>query len=124
MTNIDFAKENEEFAEDIISEFESQSNWVVTVRFYSLVHYVEERLDSHNYNSENHTDRKSNIRSCKYVDNAVRAKYRLLEDLSRDARYECIRMDGDDVNKSEKVLQEGKELLGFDSGNTSHKYSV
>ena len=91
LNDIDFAKENEEFAEDIASEFSNQGNWIVIVRFYSLVHYVEERLASYDHESESHSERKNNIRKCNFVDNAVRAKYRLLEDLSRDARYECIR---------------------------------
>ena len=124
MNNIDFAEENETFAEEIMSQFEDKTNWVVTVRFYSLVHYVEERLTDYSYNSNNHSDRKDNIRDCQYIDNSVRRKYRLLEDLSRDARYECIRMNDDDVTKSGEVLEEGKNLLGFSSGSSSTKYSV
>ena len=33
LNDIDFAKENEEFAEDIASEFSNQGNWIVIVRF-------------------------------------------------------------------------------------------
>ena len=33
-------------------------------------------------------------------------------------------VSANDVDKSGEVLQEGKDLLGFGSGNTSHKYSV
>lgn len=122
--HVEFARENEEFADDIQSEFEDKNNWIVTVRFYSFIHYVEERLRSYEYDSRSHDMRKENIRNCKYIDNKVRNLYRRFEDVSRDARYECVRMDEEDVEMSEETLREGKEILGFDDDDTSHKYSV
>lgn len=125
MSNVDFARENENFAQEILSELEDRKNWVVTVRFYSLLHYVEERLQAHGYNSRSHEKRKDNIRDCRHVDNKVRKLYRRLEDVSRDARYECIRMGDDDVRKSEETLEEGKRILGFSAGSGgTHKYST
>lgn len=124
MSNVEFARNNEDFAGEVYQQHENQNNWVVTIRFYSLLHYVEQKLQSHNYNSETHGDRKENIRNCKHVDNRVRNLYRRLEDISRDARYECIEMQEQDVEMSEETLNEAKEVLGFTSGGGSTKYST
>lgn len=121
MTNVEFARENENFAE-IIDDNHDRNNWVVTVRFYSLLHYIEERLDACGYNSRSHKDREDNILNCKTVDNQIYNLYRFLQDLSRDARYECVRMGEDEVEKSREKLNEGKEILGFSQGDGSAKY--
>lgn len=123
MTNVEFARENEEFADDI-QESRDRNNWVVTIRFYSLLHYIEGQLDACGYDSINHDDREDNILNCKMMDNQVYKLYKFFRDTSRDARYECIRMTEEDVTESEEKLEKGKELLGFDSGGGSTKYST
>lgn len=126
MENVDFARNNEEFAENIASDYPGQQNWVVTVRFYSYLHYVEERLQSCGYSSDTHKDRKENIRNCNAVDNKARKIYRFLEDISRDARYECHRMTEQEANKAKEKLEEGKDILGYSAGgaDTDTKYST
>lgn len=124
ITHREFAEENEEFAIDISSGFEDKSNWIITIRFYSLIHYVEERLKSYGYDSRSHDGRKDNIRNCRYIDNKMRKLYRRLEDISRDARYECIRMDEEDVEKSRETLEEGKEILGLNEDDSDYKYNT
>lgn len=124
MENVEFARENEDFADDLDLSENPSKNWVVIVRFYSYLHYVEEYLQMYNYNSRSHNDRRENIRNCPHIDNKARKIYRLLEDISRDARYECIRMTEDDVQKSKENLDEGKDVLGFSGGATNHKYST
>lgn len=126
MDNIELARNNEDFADDVLSDYNNQNNWVITIRFYSFLHYVEERLNSHGYSSNSHKDRKNNIRNCRPIDDKVRKIYRFLEDISRDARYECIHMTKEDVEKSGEKLEEGKNILGFHSGdsNTTTKYST
>lgn len=125
MENVDFARESEQFAEDLIDDFEERKNWIVTIRFYSLLHFIEERLQHHGFSSRSHDDRKENIRSCKHTDNRLRTLYRRLEDTSRDARYECIRMTGEDVRMSAETLEEGKRILGYtENGGGETKYSV
>ena len=123
ISNVDFARENEEFADDI-EENRERNNWVVTVRFYSLLHYIEERLQRCGYNSRSHADREDKILRCNSMDNDVYDLYRFLQDMSRDARYECIRMGDDDVAMSHEKLEEGKAMLGFIHGGGSTKYSV
>lgn len=125
MDNVDFAENNEVFSDEILSDYPDQKNWIVTIRFYSFLHYVEEKLKIHGYTSNNHDNRKDNIRNCPHVDNRARTIYRLLEDISRDARYECIEMTEEDVEKSETKLEEGKDVLGFVGGSgSSTKYST
>jgi GTP cyclohydrolase FolE2 len=124
MSNVEFAKENETFAEDIGEHYDNKNNWIVTVRFYSLVHYVEETLSSHGYTSRSHDDREDNILNCRYVDDKVRKLYRRLYDVSRDARYECVRLNDEDVKMSKETLEEGKNILGYSDGGSTHKYSV
>ena len=129
--HVDLAEDNERFADLIRTQLSSegfdvdnQNDWIVTVRFYSLLHYVEKRLQDYGYSSRSHDGRKENVLECRYIDNKVRKLYRRLEDVSRDARYECIRTSDEDVTKSESTLQEGKDVLGFNSGSSSHKYST
>lgn len=124
MDNIDFAQNNEVFSDTILEDHPDQKNWVVTIRFYSYIHYVEEKLKMHGYSSTSHDNRKDNIRNCAQVDNRARSIYRKLEDISRDARYECIKMTDDDVEESESKLEEGKNVLGFVNGGDSTKYTI
>jgi hypothetical protein len=126
MENIEFARNNENFAADILSEHSDQKNWVVTIRFYSYIHYVEERLESHDYTSNSHNDRKDNILQCRSVSDKAWRIYRALEDISRDARYECIKMTREDVERAEEKLEEGKEVLGFSNAGSDNdtKYSI
>jgi len=126
MSNAAFARNNENFAVDILDDYPSQKNWVVTVRFYSFIHYAEEILTSHDYSSNRHAERKENLRACNHIPNEAYRIYRFLEDLSRDARYECISMTDKDVEKAEEKLEKGKEVLGFPDGGSdqSVKYST
>lgn len=124
MSNVDFARENEEFAMNLADTFSNQNNWVVTVRFYSLLHYIEEILQNQGYNSSHHGDRKRNILQCPHTDDKLHRLYRRLEDASKDARYRCIRLSDDDVKVSEETLEEGKDILGFHGGSTTTKYST
>ena len=124
MRNVEFARENEGFADEIEGSFENRENWTVTIRFYSLLHYIEETLSSHGYNSRSHDDREENILNCRYVDNRVRKLYRRLYDVSRDARYECVRLNNEDLRMSKETLEEGKEILGYSDDDSTHKYSV
>lgn len=123
MTHVEFARENEDFADNIDSDYDKKGNWVITIRFYSIPHYIEERLEDLGFNSRTHSDRKQNIREST-LDNRLRSCYRMLEDLSRDARYECIRMGEDEIDRSEEVLKEAKDILGFGSDTSSAKYSI
>lgn len=129
--HIDLAEDNERFADLIRThlcnddfDVDNQNDWIVTARFYSLLHYVEKRLQDYGYSSRSHGGRKENILECPYIDNKVRRLYRRLEDVSRDARYECIPTSDEDVTKSESTLQEGKDVLGFSRSSSGHKYST
>lgn len=120
--HVEFAQLSEDFVEELQNEFEDRRNWMVTIHFYSLLHYVEERLSTYGYDSNRHHIRKENIRKCKQIDNRVRTLYRRLEDLSRDARYELVEMEESDVEKSKETLEEGKEILGFSNSGDTYKY--
>lgn len=123
-SHISGARENEQFADSLNPSEDNHRNWIVIVRFYSFLHYVEERLESEGYNSKKHAERMENIRRCPSIDNKAYNIYRTLYDLSRDSRYECIRMGDSEVNESENRLEDGKEVLGFTNNGSSHKYST
>lgn len=123
-SHISGARENEELADSLDSSEPENRNWIVTIRFYSYVHYIEEILESHDFSSNTHKERKDNIKECNGMDRTAYKIYRFLEDLSRDARYECIRMDEDDLTVSERKLDTGKETLGIVGGGGSTKYSI
>jgi len=124
--HVEFARLNEGFASDLYDDpnYQDRKNWMVTVRFYSLLHYVEQRLVMEGYDSKSHHDRKENIRECASVENVIYNRYRELEDLSRDARYECHWMTDEDVQRAGRVLERAKDELGFGSGSGSAKYEI
>ena len=124
--NVTFARESENLTEEMNCSLENKikNNWIVTVRFYTYLHYVEQRLQEYDYTSRSHNNRKENIRNCKQIDNKARKLYRRLEDMSRDARYECVEMSDEDVKESLSTLEEGKQVLNFHAGDGSHKYNT
>lgn len=124
MTHVEFARNNEELSEDFHDSFPEQNNWVVTLYFYSYLHYVEEVLTQHGYRSSSHNEREDNISECSYIDRQCYKIYRSLYDTSRDARYECIKIDEDSVDKCRERMLDGKEALGFSEGGGSTKYST
>lgn len=124
MSHADFARNNDDFAEDLRGDYPDQNNWVVTVHFYSFLHYVEERLKSYDFSASKHSDREKNIRDCRYIDNRAYNIYRTLYDISRDARYECHEIESDTVEDCRDKLEEGKEVLGYSAGGSTTKYSI
>ena len=118
------ARENEQFAASLDKSQDAQRNWIVTIRFYSLLHYVEERLEAENYGANTHRDRRNNIKKCPALDDKIYIIYRFLEDLSRDSRYRCIRMDDEEVDEAEKRLENAKEIMGFSHDSETTKYST
>ncbi|WP_128904790.1 hypothetical protein [Halorubrum amylolyticum] len=123
-SHISGARENEELADSLDSSEPENRNWIVTIRFYSYVHYIEEILESYNYSSNTHKERKDNIERCNGIDRTAYKIYRFLEDISRDARYECIRMGESELTKTEEKLSRGKEALGIVGSGGDHKYST
>lgn len=123
-SNASGARENEEFADELNPNEGVERNWIVTIRFYSLLHYTEEILKREGYNSQSHDERENNILSCRKTDNTVYKAYRKLLDLSRDARYECLRMGQPELQESEDTLEDGKQALGFQTNGGSTKYST
>lgn len=118
------ARENEEFADTLDPSEKIHKNWIVIVRFYSYLHFVEERLQMEGYESDRHKERMENIRRCPSIDDKAYNIYRTLYDLSRDARYECLRMGDDEIDESESRLENGKQILGFTAEGGDTKYSI
>ena len=124
-SNVEVARENEELAASMDPSRGDHRNWIVTIRFYSFLHYTEQRLTAEKYDSDNHKERMDNIQRCPALEDYLYNIYRSLYDLSRDSRYECERMNEEEVTKSEERLERGKELLGFNqTSGSSHKYST
>jgi len=124
MSHVEFARNSEELSEGFQEEFPSENNWTVTIQFYSYLHYVEQILQQHGYQSRRHKDREENIKDCKYTDIKAYKIYRFLYDTSRDARYECIEIDDESVEECREKLETGKEVLGFSDGKGTTKYST
>lgn len=124
MEHVEFARNNEEFSEDVRDDYPEQNNWVVTIQFYSFLHYVEERLRTYGYAPTSHDERQEDIMSCRHIDRQAYKIYRSLYDTSRDARYECVRIEDDEVGECRDRLEEGKNILGYSGGGGSTKYST
>lgn len=125
LSHVEAAGENEALAASLDRAVGAHRNWIVTIRFYALLHYVDARLIEYGYKPEKHHERGDAIRDCDYLDAALYKVYRMLYDLSEDARYKCVRMSTEDVRVSNRQLERGKKLAGFDHGDDgTTKYSV
>jgi len=124
MSHVEFARNNEDLAEDFRDTFSNQNNWVVIMHFYSYLHYAEEVLERCGYSQKSHKERKNNLDDCSQIDRKGYKIYRFLYDTSRDARYECLEIEDESVDTCREKLMEGKEILGFTTGGGSTKYNV
>jgi hypothetical protein len=107
------AKKNEELADLLNKTYSNYSDWVVIVRFYSALQYVEHELMSHGMSAGSHEDRQNKISNCGAMDRSVYKRYRYLQDLSEKARYYCKKFDRSAVTQSESILIEIKVKLNF-----------
>lgn len=107
------AQKNETLAERLDTQFNQYEDWVVTTMFYSALHYVECELTKHGMSASNHGERQRKINQCKQIPGDVYRLYRTLEDLSRDARYECVSISAIDVLESHTKLDRIKDFLGY-----------
>jgi len=80
------AKSNLQFMETVSSQF---PDWAITSRYYAAVHLVRACLASRGaYATNTHMDVRELLERTGF-DRKVLLEYRILESLSRTARYEC-----------------------------------
>lgn len=110
----DKAQENEELANNLESDtnYSDINDWIVTILFYTAVHFVEAELADINIHSNDHQDRRENIGrhlSSLYSD------YKTLKQRSENARYQCKIMTSRLLSDSKDDLNSIKSSLGIDS---------
>ena len=98
------AMHNKNFFEDIIGDNSEYYDWSATVIFYCAVHLVEAYFAEKNVHHFSHSDRKDDI----YLDaslNKIKLPYKQLESLSRSARYDCVIISKDQIDKTKSYLE-------------------
>jgi hypothetical protein len=84
------ARNNKEFADSIKLENSTRVGWVLTVLFYSALHYIEAYNAQFNYHCRNHQDLHDNIVRNPVL-TAISYDYSDLETFSWNARYRAVR---------------------------------
>lgn len=107
------AQKNEEFSEKIKINHQDYEDWLITVRFYSFVHYIQCRIAQEGKSTYSHKQRKKQIKNLPNIPIILYKTYRRFEDLSRDVRYDCISVKKSDIEDSKKWLKKAKKNLGF-----------
>ncbi len=91
------ARHNREVLQQLQRSGSTFSDWQITVAFYVALHRVDAHLASYREHPKSHEDRIRIIRGMRQFKGAIYNSYRELEDLSRQARYDCVQWDQDDV---------------------------
>lgn len=97
-------KKNKELAFSDVMCNQINNDWKVTILFYAALH----KLDSHYaslYHPKSHKERKNFLYSTKKYNDVI-DEYEYLEELSRNARYSCIKV-------KKKEIEEAEELLSY-----------
>lgn len=124
LSNVDIARENEQVADYLDEGTGSHRNWIVTINFYSVLHYVEQVLQDEGFSSVDHDDREDNILRCQRLEDEQFTIYKNLRTLSSLSRYECYRMGQEELEVAERALERTKEITAFDMGGGSSKYDI
>jgi hypothetical protein len=101
--HLDKAKANERFAASLDMSDPVHAEWDLTVIFYVAVHIVQAYFSTLGLSYTTHTNRASAI----YKDKKIRGvydDYRELENMSREARYECSHFDAGHVTYAMQCL--------------------
>ena len=90
--------------EAVLAELEATAHygWGMVLRFYVALHYVEAVLQTKIPRRRNHETRRYDMARVAETA-AIIADYRILETLSREARYECTPFTPKDLTHYEPV---------------------
>lgn len=82
------AKNNRQFAKELLAGYPALADWAVTAIFYAALHHVDARLaQAAGRHPKSHTERKLLVRQHA---GAIYEKFRLLYERSREARYDMV----------------------------------
>ena len=81
----------------------AHKDWAVTVYFYSALHYVQALLAVHKNVCENQDERNAAMYATPQL-RKVQLEYRLLQSLSRQARYDALPIGATEVAKAEEFF--------------------
>ena len=94
---------NKSFLDNGFTDKNQYSDWAVTVTFYCGVHLVEAMLAKFGRNSEDHSDRRDNLKIIP-TRNDFQDEYLDLYNLSRQARYDCINIGREQIFSAQSDL--------------------
>lgn len=101
------AEHNEEFVQKIPT---SCQDWAVAGTFYAALHYVDAYLSLKNLHPTAHPLRSRFVASIHDL-RVIYPDYRILEDVSRDARYHCTPITDSHLTSATQLLQKIKKQI-------------
>lgn len=96
--HISKAEHNEKLASTLSQT--AYLDWAVTVIFYAALHYVDAILAASVVHPETHSERNDAIGTNATL-MTIRAEYRILETLSRNARYRSMKINPEDLQQAQ-----------------------
>jgi uncharacterized membrane protein len=107
------ARQNEAFADSLDTSTTIAVEWVITVKFYAALHYVQAYFASKSSTTPvTHTLRASAIRRDPLISGAY-DDYRELSDISREARYGFSNLQAGHITFAENCLASIKSIVGL-----------
>ena len=98
---------NKDFIDNGITDKDKFLEWWITGVFYCAVHllemYIVNKSDDKKTASGSHSMREQYLREYN-INNDVFCNYKQLYSYSKEARYECIKLDNDDANGAQICL--------------------
>ncbi len=91
------AHHNEEFLEYLRENISIYADWYTICIYYTALHYIEAYLDILFQHPTNNFERDRDIKQ--YLDKSTRKKFRLLKDVSENARYNIIDINVEGIDK-------------------------
>lgn len=88
--HIEWADRNEQFAKTFYLNDQLEINWSITLLFYSALHYADAYIVSRGRPRYDHASRAKSMQD-NFFD-LIREDYKMLKDLSREARYNIAQL--------------------------------
>lgn len=105
------ANNNENFVNALLNNHSKYDDWVIVGRFYAALHYIDAEFADENIHPQKHNERFDELRDSRTISSRVYSNYDTLYDLSKQARYKCVKITPGLRKSSDKALKNIKSAL-------------
>lgn len=107
--HLELYNKNKKLANSTLISKDENRDWKITMIYYSILHLLDSKYADFSIHPNDHIERKEVIQNC--ISKNIYYTYKTLENLSRQSRYDCIKMKSDDVLKAQQLASLIEETL-------------